>query len=375
MTTCNPHPIVMWELTPPCTSHSPSCDVGAEEHQRACNLSTYDAYKTVDQIAALQPRECIFTGGDPLQRSDVAEIIDYARRRGLDPALVVRPSSHLTAESVAMLARHGLSRMVFSLDSSTPDGHNAAAHSVDTFWPTLRAMRWAKEAGLLLEVNTLVSPRNAGDLQAIVDLIRPFAVVRWNVHFPVPVAGSVAVEMMTAAETEAVFERLDQITFREKFAMRVVEAPHYRRFLLQRPFDARKAQADLPSSWPDFTGYESDQLTGVLDAAIGGPEEFVYVAQSGDVRASEFLPQSAGNLRNRSLTSIYRGSDLFVALRDDKNTQGRCACCEFHPLCVGSRARVWAMTGQLFGGDPMCAYDPGTHDRGRVSEANHELRP
>lgn len=375
MTTWNPHPIVMWELTPSCTSHIPSCELGAEEQQeRARNLSTYDAYKTIDQIAALQPRECIFTGGDPLQRSDVAEIIDYARRRGLDPALVMGATQYLTSEAVDTLARHGLTRMVFRVDGSRPDLHEVAG-SADTYWPTLRAMRWAKSAGLALEVNTLVSSRNGADLEAIVDLIRPFAVVRWNVHFAVPAAGSENAGMMTAEETEAVFARLARISAREPFAVRAVEAPHYRRFLLQRPFDSRQAQADLPSSWPDFTGYESDQLTGVLDAAIGGPEEFVYVSQSGDVRASEFLPQSAGNLRDRSLTSIYRGSALFVSLRDDNNTQGRCACCEFHPLCVGSRARVWAMTGQLFGGDPLCAYDPGTHDRGRVSAGNDESRP
>ena len=96
----------------------------------------------------------------------------------------------------------------------------------------------------------------------------------------------------------------------------------------------------------------------MLESALDGPRSFVYVSHAGDVRPSEFAPQRAGNLRYRDLGAIYRGSDLFVALRNPDNLHGKCRHCEFRILCGGSRARAYAMTGDLFGSDPLCAYEP-----------------
>lgn len=373
MTICDPRPIIMWELTRACDLRCRNCVFENSERRVTNELTSYEAFRTVDQIVALHPRELILTGGDPLERSDVGQIIDYARRRGLDPALVMSPTTQLTADAIAMLARHGLSRMVFSLDGSTPEIHHPVHGSAGTFDPTLRAMRLAECAGMLLEVNTLVSRRNVNDLSAIVDLIRPFHVARWNVHFLVPVGGSRNVEMITAEETEAVFAQLDEVRAGEQFALRVVEAPHYRRFLLQRRLDESLEHADGTAVWPDFARYESDDRPQVRDAAIGGPGEFVYISHAGDVRPSEFLPQSAGNLRYRPLDSIYRASDFFVALRDEKNLNGKCGRCESRHVCGGSRARAWAMTGDVFGSDPLCAYQPGTHDLERFGNSAREM--
>src|SRR5215213_836580 len=103
-----PHPTVLWELTRLCDLHCRGCPSGANERRDPHELSTYEAYKTIDQIAALGPRELTITGGDPLQRDDVDQIVDYARRRGLDPALVLTPSHDLTFEAIAKLQNNGL---------------------------------------------------------------------------------------------------------------------------------------------------------------------------------------------------------------------------------------------------------------------------
>jgi len=362
MTSPDPHPIIMWELTRACDLHCGHCVFGADERRASNEMTTYESYKAIDQIAALQPRELVITGGDPLERADVEQIVDYARRCGLDPALVVSPTTRLTPDAVAGLARHGLTRMIFSIDGSTPAIHQLGHGVIGTFAATLLAIRWAESAGLAVEVNTLVSRRNADDLPAIVELIRPFRPKRWNVHFLVPIGGSTHVEMITGAEIERLFATLDQIRRREDFVVRVVEAPHYRRFLLQRRLAQRLNLDETGESWLDFTGYESDgdgQARGLLDAAIDGVQSFLYISPEGDVRTSEFLPHSAGNLRYRPLGAIHRGADLFVALRDPDNLKGKCRRCEFRHLCSGSRARAWAMTGDLFAADPLCAYEPG----------------
>jgi len=228
-----------------------------------------------------------------------------------------------------------------------------------TFAATLRAVRAAQTAGMEIEINTLLTRRNVDDLPAIADLIRPIGIVRWNLYFLVPLLAATRPEMLTADQTEKVFAIIDRIRGRETFAVRVVEAPHYRRFRLQRDLDARLENAD---AWADFSGYEagdSGTQRDLIDCALDGARGFVFISHAGDVRAGEFLLLSAGNLRYRPVDAIYRGSDLFVALRDPANLQGKCGRCEFRHICGGSRARAWAVDGNVFADDPLCAYEPG----------------
>ena len=349
MLAADPHPTVLWELTRLCDLHCRGCPSGASEQRDPNELSTYEAYKTIDQIATLRPRELMITGGDPLERDDVGQIVDYARRRGLDPALVLSATRELTFDAIAKLQNNGLTSAVFSVDGATAASHESLHGVAGTFAATLRAMHWATRTGLRVEVNTLVTHDNAAELEAIVELIRPFSIVRWNVHFLVPTGASRNLPMTTATEVEQAFATLDAIRARETFALRTVEAPHYRRFRVQQ----------ILGAWGDFTGYadENDSRRDILDAALDGARSFVYISHSGEVRPSEFAPHSAGNLRFRPLGDIYRGSDLFVALRDPDNLRGTCRECDYRTLCGGSRARAYAMTGDLFGADPLCAWE------------------
>jgi AdoMet-dependent heme synthase len=358
MATFEPHPTVMWELTRACDLRCHGCPSGAGARRGSNELTTYEAYKTVDQIAALKPRELIITGGDPLLRDDVAQVIDYARRRGLEPSLVLSPTQDLTLDAISELQRNGLTRACFSVDGSTAATHQSVHCVEGTFAATLRAMRWARCAGLEIEVNTLVCRRNVAELEAIVELIRPFEVTRWNPHFVVPVGDSREVGMLTASEVEAVFLRIDDIRDAGRVPVRVVEAPHFRRFRLERTLGSMLKSTE---AWADFTSYDPgipDTTNELPDCALDGARAFVYVSHAGDVRPSEFVPQSAGNLRYRKLTDICRSSDLFVALRDPANLQGKCGHCDYQHVCGGSRARAWAVTGDLFGSDPLCAYEP-----------------
>ncbi len=359
MRTFDEHPVVMWELTRACDLHCRNCTIGATGNPGTNELTTFEAYKTIDQIATLAPREMVITGGNPLERDDLGQIINYARRRGLDPALMLVPTAQITHDVIGTLERNGLSRIVLSIDGSVPDIHQAGRGVLGTFAATLHTASLAKNAKLAIEINTLVTPRNAADLPAIAELIRSMGIVRWNLYFLVPLASSHA-DMMTAAETERLFEVIDGIRARETFAVRVVEAPHYRRYRLQRALDARLDNA-ATMAWPDFTGYEAanDRSSrDLIDCALDGARGFVYISHSGDVRASEFLLFSAGNVRYRPLAAIYRSSDLFVALRDPRNLSGKCGRCEYRELCGGSRARAWAMEWNVFADDPLCSYEP-----------------
>jgi radical SAM protein with 4Fe4S-binding SPASM domain len=338
-----PHPAVVWEVTRACSLHCQHCPMGAEAQRSPLELSTYEGYKTIDQIAALEPSRFVISGGDPLEREDVFQFIEYAKRRGLDPAVALSPTAELTQRAVTEIAHKGASRIVISLDDATALRHDALRGIPGTFAATLDAIRWAREAFIAVEINTLVSRRNASHLSEILELIDSLGADAWNLYFLVPVSGAKNVDVLTAEEVERVFDFIDVAA--KTIKVRVIEAPHYRRHRIEK----------MSGQWPDFAGYQSDESAPATHDARG----VIFISHSGEVRPSELLPLSAGNIRYRSLGAIFRGGDLFVALRDARNLKGKCARCEYVRVCGGSRARAFAATGDLFGSDPLCAYEPG----------------
>lgn len=348
--------VVMWELTRSCKLACAHCPVGAQPRRSPLELSTYEAYKTIDQIVSLNPDEVILTGGDPLERADLTQLIDYARRRGLQPSLMVSPTPALTGAAIGKLKRNGLGRLIISLDSASPERHDSARGISGQFGSTLLAIRWARTAELPVEINTLLSRRNMNELQTMAEFLGDVDVQRWNIYFLVPVGGSRHTESLTAEEVEDVFAKLYELSERVPFPIRTFEAPHYRRYVLQRAVEDRLKAVDhyfdVGSGGlriADDTGRSAVAVTNSL-----------YISHTGEVTASPFLALTAGNVRYQPLATIYRYGELFAAMRDEVNLKGKCGRCEFRTVCGGSRARAFAMTGDLFASDPMCAYQPGT---------------
>jgi radical SAM protein with 4Fe4S-binding SPASM domain len=353
-----PHSIVFWELTPGRKPENGGHPFPSTISRSLDTLSTFESYKLIDQIVALSPDEVVFTG-DGSRRRDLHELIRYARRRLLEPALVVDGDAPLTYQSIARLQQCGLTRLIFGIDGSPPKLHDRGRAIPGAFAATTRAMRWARTMSLAVEVNTLVARHNAADLSGIADLITQFSIDRWNAYFLVPAGNEASAEALTADEIETAFGRLFAISQTASFEVRTFEAPHYRRFLLQHLPELRQKSC---TGWMDFFAFEDgDEATvsDVVRSAVSGPNGFVFISHAGEVRASEFLPLPAGNVRHRTLAAIYRDAPLFEELRAASNLKGKCGICEFKALCGGSRARSWSTTGDLFGADPLCAYRPG----------------
>jgi AdoMet-dependent heme synthase len=348
--------VVMWELTRACKLACAHCPVGAQPRRSPLELSTYEAYKTIDQIVSLNPDEVIVTGGDPLERPDLFQIIDYARRRGLELSLTVSPTPALTGAAIGKLKRNGLSRLVIGVDSSRPDGHDSARGIHGQFSSTLLAIRWARTAELPIEVNTLLTHDNLSDLQTIAELLGDVDVQRWNIYFLVPVGGSRQIEPLLPEELDDVFEKIFRLSQRVPFPIRTFEAPQYRMFVLQKTVAERQRSIDDYFD-ADREGVRIGDDTGHQAVAVNN---YLFISHTGEVTISPFMPLTAGNVRYQPLSTVYRYGELFAAVRDEVNLKGKCGRCEFRTVCGGSRARAFAVTGDLFASDPLCSYQPGS---------------
>ena len=359
MTNMHNHPVrvLMWELTRACKLSCLHCPIGAQQRRSPLELSTYEAYKTIDQIAQLRPEQLIITGGDPFERTDLEQLVDYAVRRGVPPSLTVSPTPSLTGAGITRMRRSGLARLIVSLDGATPDRHDAVRGSSGQFAATLQAIRWARTSELSTEVNTLVTPANVFDLELLGMLLGELGIVRWNLFFTVPVGGATRADVLPGPEVDRVFNRLMAVGANAPFEIRTFEAPHYRAFVLRRNLAER---ADSLDRFFESTDASDLLLRATAESrATTDRNEMLYISHTGELTISPFLPLTSGNVRYAPLTVLQRTSEMFAALRDESNLHGKCGRCEFRRICGGSRARAYAMTGDLFGSDPLCTYEPG----------------
>jgi radical SAM protein with 4Fe4S-binding SPASM domain len=314
----------------------------------------------------------VLSGGDPLQRDDLAELVRHGKSLGLRMATIPAATDRLTRQRLAELKDAGLAQVAFSLDGSTAELHDGFRQVPGTYAKTMQAVEWAHELQIPVQINTTFARYNRHDVDALLALVERLGVVFWEVFSLVPVGRGTVLPSLDASEHEELFAKLYDLSQRVSFVIKVTEAPHYRRYVLhQRAKDGRGATAPhggphghlrvhSGSAVPAQLSRElsTHESFGMRAKGINSGKGFCFVSHQGEVMPSGFFPRAVGDVRERPLAQIYRDSELFLELRDPTRLKGRCGRCEFADVCGGSRARAWAVHGDWFAEDPACLYDP-----------------
>jgi radical SAM protein len=338
--------VVIWEVTRACDLACFHCRASAQPRRNPLELSTVEGMTLIDDIADLDPPIFIFTGGDPLKRPDIYELVKYAAEKGLHPAMTPSATPLLNWDSLEKLKKAGLKRLALSLDGPTPELHDSFRGVPGSFARTLDAMYWTNKIGLPVQINTTVSRRNINELENILSVIKNFRIVMWSLFFMVPTGRAQTADLPSAQQIESAFATIYALAQNVPFKVKTTEAQHYRRYVLQQ----RKREMPKESF--------AHSIPGILPINEG--KGFMFISHTGEVQPSGFLPLVAGNVRKTSVQDIYRNSELFMQLRNTDNLKGKCRDCEFREICGGSRARAYAVTGDAFAEDPSCAYIPRT---------------
>jgi radical SAM protein len=345
--------IAIWEVTQACDLACVHCRAAAQPERHPQELSTEEGKGLIDQIAALQVPVFVLTGGDPIKRPDLFELIAHARFKGVRVSLTPSATPLLTREIVIRLKESGLARLAVSMDGSCAETHDAFRGLSGSFTRTLDAVRWANEIGLPVQINTTFSRRNIGEIDAIVALMESLKITLWSVFFLVPMGRGKLNDLLNADEFEAAFEKLHGLSKTASFDIKTTEAQHYRRFVLQKKVAERRA-GRCPAEAPE----RAEDAIGRAPRGLNDGKGFAFISHTGEVFPSGFLPLSAGNIRHQDLSVIYRESELFRNLRDTSKLEGKCGVCEFKEICGGSRSRSHALTGNVHGEEPCCSYIP-----------------
>jgi len=349
--------LVIWETTQACDLSCLHCRACAQPKRNPLELDTDQAKCLIDEVASMRVPVFVLTGGDPLKRPDIFELVEHASSQGVRISLTPSATPLLTRDAIVELKRRGLARLAISLDGPTAEIHDAFRRVPGSYDWTLQAVRWAREIDLPVQINTTITRHNLKDLDSTILLLENLDIVLWSVFFLVPTGRGANIDLISAEEFEQVFEKLYQTSRRVKFDIKSTEAQHYRRFLLQRRTE-EKRKGHTPTT-PMF-GVSTPDGIGRAPRGINDGKGFVFVSHLGEVFPSGFLPISAGNVRQSSLSDLYRNSPLFKSLRDSANLKGKCGVCEFREVCGGSRARAYAMTGDIFAEEPGCIWEPAS---------------
>jgi radical SAM protein with 4Fe4S-binding SPASM domain len=329
--------IVTWEVTQACELSCDHCRADANPDRHPEELTTVEGKQLLDQITEFgSPRPIlVFSGGDPLERPDLFELLKYAATIGLQTAVTPAPTSALTESVLDRFADVGVHRIALSLDGATADRHDAFRGEDGSFETIRRAADYAADIGLSIQINTTVTAETVDDLSEIAALVDEFGAAMWEVFFLVPIGRGAALDQLSPAKAEETLEWLYRHQHTAPFRVITVEAPHYRRI-------ARRIEREEGRGDPQV-------------GSTGDGNGFVFVSHTGAVYPSGFLPIELGNVRNDGLIDLYRSAPLLQSLRDPDQFHGPCGQCSHRTRCGGSRARAHATTGNPLGSDPLCA--------------------
>ena len=364
--------LAIWETTQACDLACKHCRASAQPLAHPSQLKTDEAVNLIDQIADLQVPLFGFTGGDPLKRPDIFQLIRHAAGKGVHAALTPSATPLLTRDAIFRMKDSGLARLAVSLDGSIPAIHDSIRGIPGTWERTLQAIAWANEAKLPIQVHTVVSRLNIADLDRLSVLLTEKQIVMWSFFFLVPVGRGQVADLLTGEEFENVFAKMWDLTKRVPFAIKTTEAMHYRRYLIQQRMkeglpttgihDDAGARPTHHPGWAVRSGHpgrgSEDKAVGWATKRVNDGRGFVFISHIGKVFPSGFLPIEGGDLHSDTLAHIYQESPIFVKLRDSDQLHGKCGACEFRNICGGSRARAYAVTGDVMAEEPCCIYQP-----------------
>lgn len=342
---------IFWEITKACALACRHCRAGTISTVQADELTTMEGKRLLREIASFGDPlpHLTLTGGDPLKRPDLYDLMDEAHQLGLTISVTPSVTPGLTFGVLARLKGHHVHSIGLSLDGSCPALNDSVRGVRGCFGWSIRAANDAAQLQIPVQVNTLVSCETVEDLPAIYELLKSMNIMRWQLYFLIGVGRGKMLQPISPERGEALMDWIYGISNAAPFLIGTAEAPSFRRVALNRMRADGMASTEIQHSaaYGEF---------GIRDG-----HGAIFVAHNGTIYPAGFLPLSAGNVRLNHLVDVYRTSEIFRALRKPNRFKGKCGRCEYRALCGGSRARAFVSTGDPLESDPFCPYEPKDH--------------
>ena len=319
--------IIFWETTRKCNLSCAYCRMSGSSS--AAELTAEESIGLVDDIAREFGKALlIFSGGEPLLRNDIFDIIGRASGIGLPVALATN-GTLLGENEARSLKKLGSKRVSLSIDSVDENMHDSSRGVKGAFGKTVAAAVILRKLEVPFQINFTVTGTNVDEIRSVADFAVSLGAVAVHYFVLVPVGCGRELrndEILDPIGTERALEAIRAVSRQLHIEVRPTCAPQYIRIA------------------PDSKGGGCLAGTGAL-----------FISAEGDIYPCGYLPVKAGSVREGSIGSIWRGSEIFRRLRQN-DLSGSCANCDLKDACRGCRARAYSATGDMMSCDPSCAH-------------------
>lgn len=343
--------VVSWNVAAKCNLKCAHCYINAGERKDIDELSTDGAKLLMHQIAEVSKPLLILSGGEPLLRQDIFELIRYGAERGLKMAM---GSNGMLIDDVVAgkLKDAGITTVSISLDSSMSALHDQFRGVTGSWQRAVEAIKALKRSGVIVQVNTTVTQQNYSQIGDIFALAEKLGAENFHLFFLVPTGRGAKIEDITPN----MYEKMITSAFSK--------SAHYN--LNVKPSCAPQFMHIARETGIDMTRWVRGCMAGLY---------YCRIYPNGEVTPCPYLPIALGNIRQKSFKDIWFNSEVLRNLRDFKKLKGKCGKCEFNAVCGGCRARAYGLTsdfidfcgdlheptelrGDYLAEEPWCTYKP-----------------
>ena len=324
--------IVSWNTTNACNMYCDHCyrDAGCKAEEE---LSTAEAKTLLEQIARAGFKIMIFSGGEPLMRPDIVELVAYAASQGLRPVFGTN-GTLITLEMAQKLKAAGAMGMGISLDSMDREKHNAFRKFPGAWEGAVQGMRNCRAAGLPFQIHTTVMEWNNHELEALTDFAVAEGAVAHHFFFLVPTgrAKTIEAESLRAEAYEDTLTRIMKKQQEVDIELKPTCAPQFLRIAAQMGMKTR---------------FRRGCLAGMA---------YCIISPRGKVQPCAYLNMELGDVRQTPFDEIWKNSEVLNKLRTLEYSGG-CGSCEYKRACGGCRARAaYYHEGDYMAEEPWCLY-------------------
>ncbi|HPJ96183.1 MAG TPA: 12,18-didecarboxysiroheme deacetylase [Syntrophales bacterium] len=345
-------PVVVWNMTRRCNLRCVHCYSQSQNKVYPGELTTAEGKALIDDLAAFACPVILFSGGEPLMRPDLPELVRHATDRGIR-AVISTNGTLINCDFAKTFKQFGLSYVGVSLDGLR-ETHDRFRGVPGSFDEAMAGIRTCLAEGIKVGVRFTINRLNAADIPAIFDLIEAENIPRaCFYHLVYTGRGSKLIEEdLNHTEARAVLDLIldrTRLLFDRGLEKEILtvdnhaDGPYvYLRLLRESPDRAAEVLELLKMNEGNSSGH-----------GIG------CVSWDGEVHADQFWRDvSFGNVRRRPFSEIWTdtSNEMMARLKDKKRfVKGRCARCRWLDVCGGNfRARAEAATGDAWAPDPAC---------------------
>lgn len=345
--------VLSYNVTRECNMKCSHCYINATDKKLEDELTTQEAKALIDQIHQVSSPLLILSGGEPLLRPDIFELIEYGSKKGLKMGL--GSNGYLIDDSVAKkLKDAGIATVSISLDSNIPAQHDEFRGVTGAWEKAVNACKVLRKNGVLVQVNTTLTHDNYNQIDDIMTLAESIGVENFHLFFLVPTGRGVKLTDISPQKYEEMITKTFAKVHKHRLNVRPSCAPQFMRIAQGMGVDMRQ--------W--------------IRGCIAGLH-YCRIYANGEVTPCPYLPIKLGNIKEKSFKEIWTNAEIFKALRSPDSLKGKCGVCEYKTICGGCRARAYGLSsdfidycgdlhlpteakGDYLKEDPWCVYEPKT---------------